>query len=136
MGAFLLLLLLLINVIWFVKVKIMKFKKETFPNEDIIEIHTNKDLSKYAYSQETPLEDMGMQTGDLKLANAIKKINGVASVDIADSDDSKFKIRITKGAVFNWRSITPKVIEATRKIVSPRSKTIILPTRSRVAIRG
>ncbi len=103
----------------------MKFLKEYDPKGDFMEIHVDKDLTEYGYAGED--NDMIFEgKTNATLGKALEKIKGVADVYIALSREDKYVVNIQKGAAFAWKGISKKAIETIQKIVSPRSKKIIL----------
>ena len=74
---------------------------ESFPNEDICRLHLSIELwdSINVEAYDVPLSDDKKQ-----LIFDLEAVRGIAEVSF-----EKFSIRITKGTVFDWHEIRPRI---------------------------
>lgn len=105
----------------------MKAQKVYFPNDEVLEIHLDKSLLRFAFEPDDTLSLMGRRKGNPVLANRLMRIKGVTEVDIASSTETKHVIRLSKGRLFDWKIISKKAMKTISEIVAPKEELKLLP---------
>ena len=76
-------------------------KWQNYPNDDIRSLHVDEELWD---SIEAEYREVELTAKQQALADALNEILGVVAVGF-----TKYEIRITKGVVFGWDEIAPRI---------------------------
>mgnify|MGYP001397177749 CR=1 FL=1 len=90
------------------KKKTFRIKFEYWPNEDMVEVHTRKKLPDYNSEFE---ED---KHNKRPIHNSLIRTKGIVCVSSYDG----YQLGITKGKLFSWDELKPKIIRSIKKYLA------------------